>query len=282
MARQPSNWTKIQITLYSLLFFCIYVNAEAEVICEKNDSPVVRGRIEKGDFSKLLVCLQNFVKKGLPKPTQQGKHKTKEIGWVYFNSEGGDVNEAIKIGRFLREGLAEVVVTEQCSSACFLALVGGTTIYAGEPFGKVGIHRIFYDEATLRQTAISDYESIYNELKKGVRQYCYDMDVPTPIVEKMFSVPSRDIYFLKDEEIAQLSKRPAYDEWISARCPNRLSGKELEDYNTYVASGFRRGSYSEGYISHLKSKASAYGKCVDSVTWEQFKRTVAKYSRTIN
>ncbi len=279
MTHPSSNWKSVRIVLFIVIFLCIYVNVGAEVICDKGESPTIRGRIEKGDFSKLLVCLQDFIKKGMPVPTSQGGHTFKEVGWVCFNSQGGDVNEAIKIGRFLRESLAEVVVNEQCSSACFLAIVGAIKVYAGEPFGKVGIHRVFYDAATLKQTNINDYESLYNELKKGARQYCYDMDVPTPIVEKMFSVPSEDIYILTNREIKQLSKHPAYDEWINAKCPHRLSGKEQEDYSTYVSSGFRKGGYSESHIEYLKSKNSAYEQCVDAVRWEQFKKTVAKYSR---
>jgi hypothetical protein len=202
-----------------------------------------------------------------------------EIGYVHFSSEGGDVDEAIKIGRFLRESLAMGWVDDHCYSACFLALVGSISI-AGEhgTNDKVGIHRIFSDEATLKQTNIKDYESSYNELKKGVRQYCYDMDVPTFIVEKMFSISSHDIYYLTGEELSQLGAHPAYHEWINAKCPNRLSDQESLDYlNSFLFPE----RFSKGYIDYIKRKDTEYYKCENIVRWEQLRQTVPKYSRQI-
>lgn len=267
--------TALQVGILLLMFFCINTSGSAEVICKNNDAPEIHGKIEKGDFSKLLSCLKNFVAKGMPKTVQEGNYKLKRIGWVWFNSEGGDINEAIKIGRFLRESLADIGVNEKCSSACFLAIVGAVKISA--PFADIGIHRLFLDSATLKQTDVKDYESYYNELKKGARQYCYDMDVPTPIVEKMFSVSSREIYTLTPGEISQLGKHPAYDEWINSKCPDSLVGKEKKDYDLYVSSGFKNVGYSADYINHLKQKNAKYEQCEDAIRWEQFKKTVAKY-----
>lgn len=265
----------MQILLFLLALLYTSINGSAEVICKNDDAPEIHGKIEKGDFSKLLLCLKNFVAQGMPSTVQEGKYKLKRIGWVWFNSKGGDVNEAIKIGRFLRESLADIGVNEQCSSACFLAIVGSVKISA--PFADIGIHRLFLDSATLKQTDVKDYESYYNELKKGARQYCYDMDVPTPVVEKMFSVSSREIYTLTPGEISQLGKHPAYDEWINSKCPDSLVGKEKKDYDLYVSSGFKNVGYSAGYIDHLKQKNAKYEQCEDAVRWEQFKKTVAKY-----
>lgn len=269
-----SHKRAVQIAILLLAIFYIR-NSSADVLCKNNDAPEIHGKIEKGDFSKLLSCLKSFTSQGMPKPIQEGKYKLKQIGWVWFNSEGGDVNEAIKIGRFLRESLADIGVNEKCSSACFLAIVGSVRISA--PFADIGIHRLFYDSATLKQTDVKDYEAYYNELKKGARQYCYDMDVPTPIVEKMFSISSREIYTLTPEEVAQLGKHPAYDEWINSKCPDSLIGKERQDYDAYVSSGFKNMGYSAGYIDYLKRKNSKYEQCEDAVRWEQFKKTVSKY-----
>jgi len=242
-----SNKMLIIFTLNILLYMYCGVYVEAAVVCKNNNPPEIVGVIEKGDFSKLVVCLQDFVDNGMPISTKEGGHILKPIGWVYFNSKGGDVNEAIKIGRFLRESLADVVVNEQCSSACFLAVVGAVKIYAGGGvFGDIGIHRVFYDEAALKHTNMSEYEATYNEIKKGARQYCYDMDVPTALVEKMFAISSRDLYILKYTEIEQLGKHPAFDEWIESRCSVNL--KEPDRV-----------------------------KCVDNVRWAQFKETVKKY-----
>jgi hypothetical protein len=195
---------------------------------------------------------------------------------------GGDVNEAIKIGGFLRESLAEVVVQDKCYSACFMAIVGTVKVYAGIPFGKVGIHRIFHDQEALKQTEIKEYEASYNKIKKGARTYFYEMDVPTPIVEEVFAISSDDIYFLNDSELRFLNTHPAYDEWIKARCPNSLSKVEQSDFNKYVSSGYKNGQFSDGYIKYLTSKHNDYEQCVDTVRWGQFKKTITKYLEKAN
>lgn len=282
MTHRASNGKIIRIAVLLLLFLFIYRDVNAEVLCGENAPPEIHGRIVKGDFLKLLVCLRDFVEKERPKPICEGEHARKPIGWVYFNSVGGDENEAIKIGRFLREGLAEVAVKEKCSGACFLALVGAVKVHQGEHSGEVGIRRIFFDEGTLKQTDIKDYKSYYKKLKKEVREYCDDMDVPTPIVENMFSASPGGVYILTDKERLLLGKHPAYDEWINAKCPDGLSGKEQEDYSIYVSSDCERKGFSEEYIKYLEQKNSEYVQCVDDMRWRQFRKTITKYSENIH
>lgn len=251
MPHPSSKWNTIRIILLLLMFLCIYEEVGAEVICNEFQSPLIQGRIEKGDFLKLLHCfgpitvedevalLNARLNPSLFPPISFTPIYPTAPNYVHFNSEGGDVNEAIKIGRFMRESLADAYVEIKCSSACFLAFIGATRTtyrladdnnrYINDGLRRVGIHRMFYDEATLRKLNIKDYESFYNELKKSIRQYCYDMDVPTSIVEKMFSITSSDIYFLTIEELTQMENHPAYDEWIKAKCPNALTRKESKE-----------------------------------------------------
>ena len=249
------------------------------MVCGKGEHPKIDGRIVPGDFRRMLVCLDAFVKTGRPPDITDKKsgHTLHPIGWVYFNSEGGDVSEAIKIGKFLRQSLAEVVVSGNCFSACFLAVVGAVELYGGNSDEKIGIHRVFLDSETLRRTEIKEYETYYNELRKRVREYLSELDVSTPIVEKMFSVSSREIYILSDADMRALNNHPAYEEWINARCPNGLSVEEREDYKTYNRSGRMNGHFSDGYVDYLKTKASNYRKCVDSTRWAQFEKTVAEH-----
>ncbi len=54
-----------------------------------------------------------------------------------------------------------------------MAIVGAVVVYVA-PFGKVGIHRIFFDKNALKQTKIEEYELFYNKLKKGARDYFYE------------------------------------------------------------------------------------------------------------
>ena len=93
----------------------------------------------------------------------------------------------------------------------------------------------------------------------------------------MFAVSSPDLYILSDAELRALGSHPAFEEWINARCPNRLSDEERKDHDVYVSWGFRKGSLSEGYVAYLDRKESDYRECVDAVRWAQLGKTVAEH-----
>jgi hypothetical protein len=241
------------LALLILLLLSLPFDLRADILCPEGVAPVVTGEIKRGDFRDLLECLNLFAKKGKPQSelTDDGKCCLIPIGWIHFDSVGGDVNEAIKIGRFLRESLVEVLVRDKCFSACFLSIVGAVLVWVGEPFGQVGIHRVFYEHDTLRSIDIEVYESEYNRIKRIVGDYLFEMDVPASIVEKAFSIPSDDLYYLSNEELRFLRSKPAYDEWIRAQCHHTMSGSN--------------------------EQGPKFRACEDAVRWNQFTRTLSKY-----
>jgi len=70
---------------------------------------------------------------------------------VHLDSEGGSVDSAIEIGRFLRDKNSNVMVSagEQCASACLFILAGGVTRYLG---GRLGMHRPFLETPSRSMT----------------------------------------------------------------------------------------------------------------------------------
>lgn len=273
--------TIVTAIMIILMIFYHQPFAIADVTCTECDNVRVVGEIKKGDFCKLIKCLSIFINNGKPKSEvlEGGKYSGTPAGWVTFNSVGGDVQEAIKIGRFLREGLVEIVVHEKCYSSCFTAAVGAIKVYEGNDiFGEIGIHRMFLDKEALTNLSMQEYEKIYNNIKVGARSYFIDMDVPIPIIEKIFTIPSGSLYILKDKETEFLWKNPpAYDEWIEARCPNPLSIEEQKDFKAYRDSFYQKGNFSEGYVNYLNSKNKAFEDCREDICWNQFKKTVNKY-----
>ena len=109
----------------------------------------------------------------------------------------------------------------------------------------------------------SDYESYYNSVKGSIWKYLLDMDVPVTLIEKMFSVPSTDLYFLSQNDITLLSQHPAYEEWLAAQCPNALSRDErrdwLIDYNAFIAD--RPSPLGNGYARYLRDRERADSDC---------------------
>lgn len=195
--------------------------------------------------------------------------------WVSFDTQGGDVNEAIKIGRFLREAVAQVSVMDNCFSSCFLAIVGSVGV-GPFPSDKIGIHRPFTAAEELKRVNSSDYERYYNQLKGGIWQYLLDMDVPVTLIEKMFSVPSTEVYFLTQNDIALLSHHPAYEEWLAAQCPKTLSSAEEQDHVNDVDAFMtgRKSPISKGYSRYLSDQSLKHDNCTYDVRWQQLTRAV--------
>ena len=47
-----------------ILFLLNTSNVNADVLCDEGSAPEIKGEIVKGDFLKLLKCLDSFTKKG--------------------------------------------------------------------------------------------------------------------------------------------------------------------------------------------------------------------------
>ena len=144
------------------------------------------GPIEHGDFLKFVRTL---------KAERQQAPKVRRL-MISLSSEGGSFVEAIKFGRFAREAALTFVVGEQCYSACFLVLVGGVNRILG-PNAQVGIHRPYYDKSEFAELSLGNAEAAYKTLEFAAKEYLSRMDVPRPIVDRMFSTPSSRIHVLR-------------------------------------------------------------------------------------
>jgi hypothetical protein len=128
----------------------------------------------------------------------------------------------------------------------------------------------------LKRVNSSDYESYYNNVKGSVWQYLIDMDVPVTLIEKMFSVPSTELYFLTQNDITLLSHHPAYEEWLGAQCPKTLSPAEEQDFRNDQDAFFTKlqSPISKGYGRYLRDRFWGHFDCTYDVRWQQLIRAV--------
>ena len=119
----------------------------------------LEGDIEPGDALKLLALYE--------------KYGDEAVSPVYLRSKGGDVEEAIKVGRLIRqlrletevpirrdnEGLSLVPATDAanfvCASACFLVFAGGV----GRTGDFLALHRPHLSEEAARSLSDVDREA---------------------------------------------------------------------------------------------------------------------------
>lgn len=134
-------------------------------------TPVVRltGQIVGGEAG----ALQRLLQAG----TAAGKTPT-----VFLASEGGDVDEAMALGRVIRASGA-VTVHGYCASACVYAFVGGRERFVASD-SILSIHRPTLAEANFALPTVMG-----TQMLNGLRDYIIGMTGSAAFFEVMMRVP---------------------------------------------------------------------------------------------
>jgi len=203
----------------SLLFFqgVFFITlAEAANFSWSAKSLEIKGAIEKGDYEKLISIIEYMNYPPL---------------MVLLDSNGGQVEDAIKIGSFFRSMDISAVVAGDgvCASACTLILIGSTNRIVSSG-AMVGIHRTFIDPRIYAKFTNKEAQKIYSQLKSAVEAYLKEMGANAQFIEKMYNTPSNDILWLSSDEFYDLvPERPEYIVELSlARCGLGLTEKEIQ------------------------------------------------------
>lgn len=123
-----------------------------------------------------------------------------EATGVVLNSPGGDVQEALQIGRILRDTGLPVTVPENaiCLSACPYILAGGLERVVSRR-ATVGVHQHYFGENTYLPAflMVSDIQSGQAE----VMTYLNEMGIDPLLMAKALVTPPDDIYVLIPDEL---------------------------------------------------------------------------------
>jgi hypothetical protein len=170
------------------------------------------GPIEEGDLEKIIVALKN----------------QEYMPGFAISSSGGDVLEAMKIGRFFRDSRLDITVNDnaRCVGACFLIVVGATGRYVQSP---VGIHRAYTDPERHESLASAQAENTYGELDSLVRAYLEEMYVPEDLIAEIMSTePAEESYLSAAEFRRRLGEHPpTNEEWKVASCGEMTDDEKL-------------------------------------------------------
>jgi hypothetical protein len=184
------------------------------------------GQIFKGDYEKVAALLE------ANRPF---------LNVFALDSPGGDVDDALKIGRLLRKHLVEtwapipfpiggalvvpgVVAGDEklvslcsgpgcnCASACALIWFGGVA-----RVGTVGLHRPSTGDPVFRQMSPSNASTGYRREVDDIVAYLDEMEVPKSIVESMVNTSSDDLRWVG--AVNEGLDRPySIAEWEDATC----------------------------------------------------------------
>jgi len=163
-------------------------------------------------------------------------------------SPGGDVDEALKIGRLFRKYLIRAVAPWRkpdgsiwiymfdrtapcrgqdctCASTCGLIWFG-----AVERDGTVGSHRPYIDDPMFAGLPPAEASIRYRQMLDSVVSYLNEMEVPKSIIESMIATSSGDIRWV-DAIDDGLDRPPSIAEWVGALCGRGDAWMEAQRQN---------------------------------------------------
>jgi hypothetical protein len=269
---------------------------------------VIQGVIEEGDFEKVVKLTTQFI-------------RNKLLAHYTLNSPGGDVVEAMKIGEFLSHLNATtrangVIITAdelnkatlkgidkivKCQSACFIILVSGAQRSISEnmilrdhtPIEDVhvlGMHRPYFDPKLFAKFSPERAKTEYRKLTKIVRRFLVRAEVQESFVDELFRYSSNEIRIIPQSEFR---KKIGYyksflDEWFIAKC-GKLSKKETSDLAEIIveqALNKNKSSIPKGmpvsYANYLRDKNEHVIACREKSVLDHQQNSLRQYEKNLN
>ena len=247
----------------------------------------IEGPIVRGDYAKLTAII---------------KRRQEFPYFVSVKSPGGDVKEAMAVGRLVRKALLVVSPHEPCNSACALIVFASMVNMDLEDDTVVGIHRPIYDPSYFAGLSFSEAHEKTRQLDREVRDYLKEMDVPTDIADRMMAVPSNEVFYLSMSAYRDHVgvNPPAVFEWLKSKC-GAHDPKGLEDirnaaaYELYNVKGAdevwkkryrdraRLGAMlSPGYRDYLRQSNRKLSACQEKAIEEERRRILPRGGHVSN
>ena len=271
-----------KICFLAILFVSDPVSA-LEIRKLSDEAVLLIGQIVAGDYDKIIEYLSS--------------NRQFPIQFTLV-SEGGNVAEAMRIGRLFRD--AKIVVEPiSCNSACFLLWAGSPVRQGALDIPQFELHRPFFDPGTYQGVPLDQAVALHEAAEEDFSAYLLDMGVPSYFIDRILTYRSSDSYEISGNELAGIVGRRAraVEEILMARC-GELTDAEAADLrrvrsyqsaqealDTFPSSGdpvdrsiyenrYRANqpfvsSLSQGYIEYLQSKNREVLDCEGQILFEE-------------
>ena len=143
---------------------------------------------------------------------------------IFLDSEGGDVESALKIGKLIRAHQGQTFVSGECYSSCVIILAGGVVRGAAIelagyilPNGsKVGIHRPY----TIAEGTYEEHRHEFHELENQIKQFFREGGVSEKLWDDMVMMPPESLKLLSQQEAIDYGlagEDPAYADFVDGK-----------------------------------------------------------------
>ena len=210
----PSHALSFELRPVPKIGYCLFGEQRFDII-----AIAVIGEIADGMAAELENKIQEV--QNLIPMWNERDNKNYKLCQVDFQSPGGDVFEAMKIGRMIRRNGLETWTgfsTSYCYSACVLAFSGGIFRFAFE--NDIGIHS-FYSPSFIGTQDYENSEVFFDKVYTEVENFLREMRVPRAILDQMVSISFQHLRHLTTQsliDIGFLGFDPVYDQ-VTPRAP---------------------------------------------------------------
>jgi hypothetical protein len=239
----------------------------AEIRTYARNWVLLEGKIEKGDYDKILKIADLGITEG-----------------IYLFSPGGDLVEAMKIGRLVRSlrwatnapltqalmsdtaqrlalsfGLKDPVQNNLCASACFFIHVGGIYRWGD----TLLIHRPYLSDAELRRLSGDQVLRMSQVARTETDAYLKEMGLPAKYSELMYSVPKDQVQLLAESDVKAdiYGFIPELKDWVDARCEKRTSAEIIRKSLLVIKPLGKWTAEDEEFLKQVSSKEDEMIKC---------------------
>jgi hypothetical protein len=278
-----------------LLMACLWaVELNAANVSEAHNSQngkplfgiLVEGDIQPGDALRLQNAVIQF----------DLVYEPQVARFIYLRSRGGNIDEAIKMGTFIRRLRLETEVPTQlqghsdtfswvsstdesnnvCASACFLIYAGGVERHGN----LLALHRPYLPKATGSKIYDLQYETLEKHAIAEVRQYLKDMEVDNFFIDKLMANSSQDAYHValwETDEYHLSQIVPSLEEAILTRC-TPVTKEDAHRFDSGAADAEER----ELIIAKLMAAHNCEDHALDDMRQAAFRREMANLRQQLD
>jgi len=178
----------VPVTAVPLIFFCSVIQVPAVPVVLLQGAKIIRGPLWHVTSDRRVLIVTGEFSKGIAEAVEQSLAATRSVRIVVFESPGGDVEEAMRIGRDIKQNGLETGVATECSSACTYSFVAGRERIL-LPGGQLGFHAC---------QKIVWYSPCENQRYSS---YLAASGIDGTFIRRALSVDPRDIWYPRPEEL---------------------------------------------------------------------------------
>lgn len=227
----------------------------------------IAGDIVSGDANRLRASISSLSKSDYCNGGSSGLNVV-----VQLTSDGGDIDEAMEIGRVLRQAQAATYAVN-CYSSCVIAHLGGVQRGSGLDDKAVGIHRPYWTHV-LNPEKIEGLRASRSRHQNILRKYVQDMGTSVRLIDIMESVPPDKIYYLSITERDALRVDGDDPVWEEAQV-----AKDARYYGVTSMEYRKRKLFGESQCKSLKGADSF--NCRQAVFWGIAIESFARISNAV-